>query len=361
MKVAIMGAGLSGLSCAIMLERNGITPTIFEKRSRTGDRFVNGEAFMSFLTKPIDDVVRYLAEEFQLYIQPVSPINRLSFHSENENAIIDAQTGFINIRGRHRLSLENQLTDQLQTDIQFHASKSYESMLREYTHVILAPGDASYAEKLRNFTEKLSVSLKGAIVEGEFDNDHVRVWLNNEIAPNGYAYLLPLSSSKANLVMAYPDAVSASKEQTEKQWALLLNSACAQVNQHLHVTDQFQITNYKIGLCHAPRIGNTFFTGNCFGAIMPFLGFGQFESILTGIYAAYDICGYGKYEDYTKPLRKSFHDSFILRRGMETLNNDAFNFIVKQLNGRIGERLFSTDRNIVRAGSFLLRPFVWMK
>lgn len=31
MNVAIMGAGLSGLSCAIMLEKNGIEPYIFEK------------------------------------------------------------------------------------------------------------------------------------------------------------------------------------------------------------------------------------------------------------------------------------------------------------------------------------------
>jgi flavin-dependent dehydrogenase len=40
MKVAIMGAGISVLSCAITLEKNGIEPVIFEKRSRVGERFV---------------------------------------------------------------------------------------------------------------------------------------------------------------------------------------------------------------------------------------------------------------------------------------------------------------------------------
>ncbi len=34
MNVAIMGAGLSGLACAITLEKMGVTPTIFEKRSQ---------------------------------------------------------------------------------------------------------------------------------------------------------------------------------------------------------------------------------------------------------------------------------------------------------------------------------------
>ncbi len=38
MKVAIMGAGISGLSCAITLEKNGIEPVIFEKRSKARDR-----------------------------------------------------------------------------------------------------------------------------------------------------------------------------------------------------------------------------------------------------------------------------------------------------------------------------------
>jgi flavin-dependent dehydrogenase len=42
MEVAIKGAGMSGLSCAITLEKHGIKPTIFEKRNRVGDRFVNG-------------------------------------------------------------------------------------------------------------------------------------------------------------------------------------------------------------------------------------------------------------------------------------------------------------------------------
>lgn len=37
MKGAIMGAGISGLPCAITLEKNGIEPVIFEKRSRVRD------------------------------------------------------------------------------------------------------------------------------------------------------------------------------------------------------------------------------------------------------------------------------------------------------------------------------------
>ena len=38
MKVAIIGAGLSGLSCAVELKKHGITPTVFEKTKTLGDK-----------------------------------------------------------------------------------------------------------------------------------------------------------------------------------------------------------------------------------------------------------------------------------------------------------------------------------
>ena len=37
MRVAIIGAGLSGLSCALELERHGIKPDIFEKKDYVGE------------------------------------------------------------------------------------------------------------------------------------------------------------------------------------------------------------------------------------------------------------------------------------------------------------------------------------
>ena len=63
-KVAIMGAGLSGLACAITLENNGIHPTIFEKRSCPGDRFINAEIFLSILNKPVCDAIAFIFRAF---------------------------------------------------------------------------------------------------------------------------------------------------------------------------------------------------------------------------------------------------------------------------------------------------------
>ena len=54
-KWLLWGAGISGLSCALTLEKFGITPTIFEKRNSVGDRFVNAEAMFSILNRPSKD------------------------------------------------------------------------------------------------------------------------------------------------------------------------------------------------------------------------------------------------------------------------------------------------------------------
>ncbi len=45
LKVAIIGAGTSGLSCAIELERHGIYPEIFERNSFIGEYFLMCQLF----------------------------------------------------------------------------------------------------------------------------------------------------------------------------------------------------------------------------------------------------------------------------------------------------------------------------
>lgn len=88
-----MGAGLSGLACAIILEKNGILPTIFEKRNTVGDRFINGEIFLSILTKPINDAIAYFSDSYGIFLQPISHIHKLVLYSEHQKAEINGQLG----------------------------------------------------------------------------------------------------------------------------------------------------------------------------------------------------------------------------------------------------------------------------
>lgn len=358
MKVAIMGAGLSGLACAIMLERYGHNPVIFEKRSQPGDRFVNAEIIASIFTRPIKDAYRFFSEDYQLFLKPTSQISKLIIHSEKEVSEVKDQLGFINIRGRHQHSFEQQLAGQVKSEIFFHSEASYEDLLQEYSHVILATGDGEYAVQLHNYHVDRIVTLKGATVEGEFERSTVHIWFNNKIAPKGYAYILPFSDTEANIVISYPQLNSINKNDQEL-WNDFYKVVCTYLNQSLKVTDQFHIKDYLIGRCKYPRIGNTFFTGNCFGSLMPFLGFGQFTSLLTGIYAAYDLCGLGNYEALTKPLLEKYRNSLVLREVFEKLDNPKQDMIVNQMQGFIGEKLLRAGHvPSLRALSYILRPFI---
>lgn len=361
MKIAIMGAGLSGLACAITLEKHGMEPTIFEKRDKVGDRFVNGEVLLSIFTRPVHDCIESLSDQYGIFLQPTGSIQKMTIFSKHEKAVIEGQLGFTNIRGREQDSFESQLARQVKSKIQFNSKHTYEELLGDFTHVVLATGDSDDAKKTRNFREDLTVSIKGATIEGSFDRYEVKTWLDYDRIPYGYGYLIPYSEKEANLVIAIPDRPEHPYDM-EELWARFYEKVRTELQQPMPVTDQFQITGYPIGLCRSVRIGNTFYVGNCFGAMMPFMGFGQYVAILTGIYAAYDLCGLGNYEQLAQPLRQSYENSLVLRQAMEQLDNPALDRIIHSLNGYWGEKLFQTKSiNPLKLASYALRPYIKWK
>ena len=140
---------------------------------------------------------------------------------------------------------------------------------------------------------------------------------------------------------------------------LFFGKVCADLNQSFVITSHFEINEYPIGICDYSKIGNTFFTGNCFGSITPYLGFGQFTSILTGIYAALDLCGKANYLELTKPLRQNYQNSLILRKAWEQFDNRKFDLMVKFFNSSLGNRLFNTQKfDVVKFASYLARPWI---
>lgn len=342
MKVAILGAGISGLSCAITLERHGIIPTIFEKRNRVGDRFVNAEAMFSILNRPIKDSLPFLSKNYDIHLKPIDTINKLVVHSKNQIGSIDGKIGNTNIRGRHENSYECQLEKQLMTKINFNSTYEYEELCKDFEYVILATGDGEYASHLGNYRCDLTCTIRGATVEGDFFTDISHVWFNYDIIPKGYAWAMPFSEKEANLVIAYPDYPDNIKLDINTIWEGLYNLACKDLGQKLRITDKFEITRYMMGICNTPKIDNTYFVGNCFGTISPGLGFGQFASILTGIYAAYDICGLGKYEELVKPLFKNYNHSLVLRRFLENFDDKDLDFAVKNLDNKLIDKIIDT-------------------
>ncbi|MFC5712740.1 NAD(P)/FAD-dependent oxidoreductase [Thalassorhabdus alkalitolerans] len=357
MKVAIMGAGVSGLTSAIILERNGIPFDIYEKRGEAGDRFVNGEIFLNLLT-PVNDCITYLAESHNIYIKPESHINKIIITSPEKQAEIHGHFGHTIKRGRTSYSLEKQLEEQVKTPVRFHSTCSYKDLVQGYTHVILATGDADYAMDISEFQNDINVTLTGGMISGNFDPGTPMIWLDNNISPLSYAYIIPFSRDEAHMALGYPEYKSTTTYDSHALLSRFHDKAAKDLKQDLVMKDRFEVNHYKLGICQYPRIGNTFLTGNCFGSVMPFLGFGQFSSILTGIYAAQDIIGEGKYEELTKPLRKSYYRSLVLRRAWEQLDNKGYDRLTKIAGTRLFEKAINSKLNSAKVASMLAAPLV---
>lgn len=354
MEVAIMGAGMSGLACAITLEKHGITPTIFEKRNCVGDRFVNAESMFSILNRPSKDPLPYFANNYQINLKPIDEVDKLFIHSKNELGSIDGKIGYTNIRGRHENSYESQLEKQVKCTITFNSPYKYEELCKDFQYVVMAPGDGEYASKLNNYRCDLSCTIKGATVQGKFVTSNPHVWFNYDILPKGYGWIIPYSEKEANLVIAYPDYPDNLKLDIRDVWGKFYNLACTNMDQNFKITDNFEITGYMMGICNKPKVHNTYFVGNCFGSISPGLGFGQYSSILTGVYSAFDICGTGVYDELVKPLFENYNHSLVFRRFLENLTDDELDFHVKNLDNKIIDKLAAKACN-VESGIELLK------
>lgn len=347
MKVAIMGAGMAGLSCAIILERNGIKPSVFEKRSCVGDRFVNAESMFHLLNRPVQDCLPYLKKNYGIQLDSMAEVHKIVLHSKNEAGFIKGDLGYTNIRGRHENSYEVQLQKQVKADIEYNSKHDYEELCKHYDVVVLATGDADYSCLLGNFRSDLSCTVRGATIEGDFQIDTPHAWFDYDIAPRGYGWIIPYSYSEANLVMMYPDYPSTMKLDINVMWDRFFEKTSRDLNQKFKITDKFEVTKYLVGICGKPKVESTYFSGNCFGTISPGLGFGQFTSILTGIYSAYDICGLGSYDQMVKPLIKNYERSLVLRRYLENLSDENLDFMIKSSRMELLQKMINhvCDKN----------------
>ncbi|MFZ5989629.1 MAG: FAD-dependent oxidoreductase [Bacillota bacterium] len=327
MKVAILGAGLAGLSCAIYLENNGIHPTIFERRHKVGERFPNMEAVMQLIYRPIKDPIIFINKKFGFNIMPNAITHTLEINSPNNKATLTGYNiGYTTIRGNHKESLESQLAGYVKSNIVFNSNVRWQDLEKDYDRIIVATGDPIISMELGVWKTDTEAFLKGCIVKGKFDLGAAKIWLDQSLSKQCMVYFAPFSTNEASYCTV---AIPSSLEELDILWT----KTVAKLNFTPVPGTEFKFEEYKLGRVSTKQIGKIMLVGAAGGFVEPFMGFGQIPSILSGIYAAISIIEGKDFNKLTKWLDKLYMDCLTLRKYADSsMDNDSFDKLVYLLN-----------------------------
>lgn len=116
------------------------------------------------------------------------------------------------------------------------------------------------------------------------------------------------------------------------------------------------IVKHKAGRLSQHSIGNIFFTGNSGGAVDPFLGFGQVNSITMGGILAKCLAEGLYYEDQLKDLIKKLERTRQFREAFDSATNEDYDKLLTLIGLPGYEPFIATSNiNVMKYGSFVLK------
>lgn len=348
MKVAIIGAGLSGISCALELERYGVKPVIYEKNSFIGEQHPHVTAIFDVIVRhikdPRQDMIKYFKYQLGKEVKPLNPIHSVTHYSPNNTSTVTGNLGYFFKRGKEKDSLKYQLYSQLKnTKTIFNHLADYEKLAKVYDYVVIATGNINFTKELGCVYSLFSSMVKGAIVSGNFDPNRLVMWINQEYCKNGYVYLTPFDNKRASLVVIASDV---NEKQIEYYWRKFLYEEDIKFT----ITEEFKL-KHETGYIYPNKVGNVYLVGSARGGIEPFLGFGQMNSITAGTMVARAIAGGKNYEKLLKNIDSGIRNMIEFRRTFNRMSNKGYDIFIPILGmPGIKQLIYDTNLDIATIG-----------
>jgi len=349
MKVAIIGAGLAGLSCAHELELHGIYPDIYERNTFIGEQHQHVTAILEVVDRPIKDAVKYFKNRCNLDIKPLNTINSILHYSPNKVTEIKGNLGYFFERGKTEGTVKNQLYSMLRhSNVYLGEYADFQDLSKKYDYVVIASGTSDFTRELGCWYEWINTYVKGAIVLGDFNPNQLVVWLNKDYCKNGYTYLMPFDTKRACIAQVVREV---DEREVDRFWELFIDTE----NIKYKIIEEFKL-NHKSGYVYPHKVGNIYLAGDAGGVIEPFLGFGQLAAITMGVLAARSIAKGKDYEKLVKPIVKHNLRLHEFRKVFNMCNNTSYDVLVSALNLPVLKHLiYYTPINVVRIGSMLAK------
>lgn len=350
LKVAIIGAGLAGLSCAHELERHDIETVIFEQNSYIGERMSHVAAMMQLLDRPVKNPIDYIKSEFKISLKPLNFVNRIVHYSSNKKLIIKGDNlGFLLLRSKDELDLKVQLYSQLKnTKILFNKHVKYHEIQNEYDYVVIASGESSSSKEMGCWIEWFTSKVKGAVILGDFDPNAIYMWVNKDYCREGYAYLTPFSKKRACIALIVPNTTQTEIEHYWQSFLLAENINNVKV-------EEFGL-EHPCGYVYPHKVDNIYFAGITGGSIDPLLGFGILNSITMGAMAGRSIATGEDYEHLIDSCMQKNKDLYEFRKAYNKLSNRGLDALISFIGLPIIKQLiYFTPINIVNTGGNIIR------
>lgn len=324
MRVAIIGAGLSGLSCAIELEKHHIRPVIFEMRAHIGESIDYALIWPRIVNMPIMDPLKYFKKQYGLQLMPINNIKKIIMYSPKAKATERGSLGYIFRRGYSKDALEHQLLNYLNTPITFNKYAEIEDIANEFDFVVAATSNSIISKKLGLWTDTFNAHSRIATIVGRFKPAEIIMWLNTDYAKNGFCYLVPKSDKEACMVMIINGITSYELDYYWKKFLLTEN-----IQYYISGTTDAE---HDCGFCQPRQKGNVLLVGNCAGLTDDFIGCGSLNAIESGILAARAIVYGNDYNTLTQPIFDDIQKIHEHRKALNTLDNSKLDFLIGALD-----------------------------
>lgn len=350
MKVAIIGAGIAGLSCAHELERLGVPCVLYERKNMVGTIQSNIGAFLQLEDRPIKDPLNYIKKNYGITLLPVNKLRSVIMHSPKYEATVRGNLGYFILRSQDENSVENQLARSIISKINYDINPDYKSLAKDYDYLVVATGNSSITEQLTEWKTTVTTWVKGAVILGDFDPQTAVLWFDTDYARSGYAYLMPFDQHRASLVLI---TSYVQHGEIDDLWKLFLHNN----GLNYEIIETFE-TNIDAGIAKLHKVNNIYFVGNAGGFLDPLLGLGGLHAIESGVFAARSIATGQDYEKMIKKIVKKVKLLSDYRTYMDNISNKDYNrmtFILKL--PIIKNIIYNTNINLIRYAHPLMRVF----
>lgn len=353
MKVAIIGAGLAGLACAVELEKQGILADIYEKGNNPGWAWEEVSYWPGILYQAYGDQREYLKKEFDVDIKPLSICRTNVIKSPNHSIKIHGKLGYFISRGKGNESIESQLILQLRrASIRYNFPVDYKELSKEYDWVVIATGSEKAARELKVWEDQGLVRIIQGIAIGNFETDSGSMFLNTEYAGTGFARLTPFNSVQAILSL-YIIGARAHESETLFRKFLKMEGLDS-----LEILYRLILPPYYNGRVNKFKIDNLLLAGRAAGLAESFVGTGSVEALASGVLAARAIAGNKDYEKEIRPLQEHVDNISAFRQVLNGFDNKDFDKLISLMDTPgVKQLLYNTGLNFMDFAGNIMQHF----